>query len=267
MADENTRGAVWAQGDLYEPYVGRWSRLVAREFLQWLNRPRELRWLDVGCGTGALTQTILELCEPASVVGVDVSEGMVQYAQDKTQDARASFRVANAQDLRVDSGAFEVVVSGLVLNFAPNPERMVSEMRRACRLNGRAALYVWDYAGEMQMMRHFWDAAAELDPAARALDEGTRFPLANKRALWNLFLDAGLNDVQTRAIDVPTHFKNFDDYWTPFLSGQAPAPHYTMSLTEEKRAALRENVRARLPIETDGSIKLMARALAVRGTR
>jgi len=267
MTGEKTRGDVWAQGDLYEPYVGRWSRLVAREFAQWLNRPRALRWLDVGCGTGALTQTILDECHPASVVGVDVSEGMVQYAQAKTQDARATFRVANAQELRVDSGAFEMVVSGLVLNFASNPERMVSEMRRACRLNGRVALYVWDYAGEMQMMRYFWDAAAQLDPTTRALDEGTRFPLANTRALWNLFLDARLNDVQTRTIDVPTHFKNFDDYWTPFLSGQAPAPHYAMSLSEAKRVELRERLRARLPKERDGSIRLFARALAVRGTR
>jgi hypothetical protein len=99
-------------------------------------------------------------------------------------------------------------------------------MARACRLNGRVALYVWDYAGEMQFMRHFWDAAAEIDPAARELDEGVRFPIANSKRLWNLFLDAGLNDVTTRAIDVPTHFRNFDDFWTPFLGGQGPAPGY-----------------------------------------
>lgn len=265
---ENTRPAeVWAQGDLYEPYVGRWSRLVAREFLAWLKRPRNLRWLDVGCGTGALVRAILDEWEPASVVGVDHSEPILDYAREKIADSRAAFRTANAQDLPVEPGAYEVVVSGLVLNFVPNPERMVSEMRRACRLSGRVALYVWDYAGEMQFMRYFWDAAADLDPAARELDEGARFPLANARRLWNLFLDAGLNDVQTRAIDVPTHFKNFDDFWTPFLSGQAPAPHYTMSLPEEKRAELRELLRTRLPASSDGSIKLIARALAVRGTR
>lgn len=267
MSQGQIRAEVWAPGDAYEPYVGRWSRLVAREFLRWLARPPGLNWLDVGCGTGALVQTILAEAQPATLVGVDRSEGFVEYAREKIQDPRVTFRVMNAQELQIERGSYETVVSGLVLNFVPSPERMVVEMMRACRLNGRVALYVWDYAGEMQMMRYFWDAAGDLDPAARELDEGVRFPLANTRQLWNLFLDAGLNDVQTRAIDVQTRFRNFDDYWAPFLGGQGPAPAYTMSLSEEKRAALRERLRARLPKERDGSIRLIARALAVRGTR
>jgi SAM-dependent methyltransferase len=267
MSDSITHHTAWAQGDAYEPYVGRWSRLVAREFVEWLGVIKDKRWLDVGTGSGALAQAILEGSAPNAVVGVDSSEAFTEHARETIRDERASFLVADAQDLKVERGAFDAVVSGLVLNFVPKPERMVTEMARACRLNGRVALYVWDYAGEMQFMRHFWDAAAEIDPAARELDEGVRFPIANSKRLWNLFLDAGLNDVTTRAIDVPTHFRNFDDFWTPFLGGQGPAPGYVMSLTEEKRAALRERLKERLPHNKDESIHLVARALAVKGTR
>lgn len=267
MSDVLNRGQVWAQGAAYEPYVGRWSRLVAREFLQWLGVQKSKRWLDVGSGTGALVQTILDTAYPDKVVAVDRSEAFVAYAREIISDARAEFRVADAQDLKTERGTFDAVVSGLVLNFVPSPERMVAEMSRACRLYGKVALYVWDYAGGMQLMRHFWDAAAELDSTARELDEGVRFPTANQRALWDLFLDAGLNDVMTRAIDVPTHFQNFDDFWSPFLGGQGPAPDYAMSLSEEKRVALREKIRARLPHTADGSIPLIARAWAVKGTR
>lgn len=267
MADELTQGQVWSRGDEYESYVGRWSRLVAREFLQWLGARSGKRWLDVGCGTGVITQTILEMAAPEAVVGVDRSEQIIEFARAHSSDARAQFRVADAQELKTERGAFDAVVSGLVINFVASPERMITEMTRACRLNGSVGLYVWDYAGEMQLMRHFWDAASELDPAANALDEGVRSPVANPKRLWNLFLDAGLNDVMTRAIDVPTHFENFEDYWRPFLSGQAPAPHYTMSLSEEKRVALRERLRERLPHNADGSIDLIARAWAVKGSR
>jgi hypothetical protein len=126
---------------------------------------------------------------------------------------------------------------------------------------------VWDYAGDMQLMRYFWDAAGTLDPRARALDEGVRFPLCRPQPLRELFAGAGLDDVEVRPIDVATRFRDFDDYWTPFLGGQAPAPGYAMSLDDERRTALREHIRSRLPVETDGSIGLVARAWAVRAHR
>jgi SAM-dependent methyltransferase len=152
-----------------------------------------------------------------------------------------------------------------VLNFVPKPEVAVREMRRAVRTGGIVAAYVWDYAGKMELMRHFWDAAVALDPAARELDEGPRFPLCNEKSLRALFAQAELKGVEVRAIDAPTPFKDFDDYWQPFLGGQGPAPGYCMSLAEEKRAALRERLRAKLPLEPDGTIKLIARAWAVKG--
>jgi SAM-dependent methyltransferase len=258
---------VWASGVAYEPYVGRWSRLVARELLAWLAVPPSARWLDVGCGTGALTQTILELAAPQAVRGVDTSAGYVAYARRQVGDLRASFAIADAWTLPDADDVYDAVVSGLVLNFVPQPEQAAGEMARVARSDGTVAAYVWDYAGEMQLMRHFWNAAVALDPAARDLDEGRRFPLCRPEPLGALFRAAGLGDVETRAIDVPTHFHDFADYWTPFLGGQGPAPSYAKSLSAERRAALRDRLQAGLPLESDGSIHLIARAWAVRGRR
>ncbi|MGB8983901.1 MAG: methyltransferase domain-containing protein [Anaerolineales bacterium] len=258
---------VWAKGDSYEPYVGRWSRLVAQEFIPWVGLPEDKHWLDVGCGTGALSQTILSLANPQKVKGVDRSEGFAEVARRKTDPSKAEFELGDAQALPVESETYDAAVSGLVLNFVPQPDRMVAEMRRAVCKGGTVALYVWDYAGKMQFMRHFWNAAAALDPAARDFDEGRRFPLCSPDALTTLFHDAGLTEVRTRPIDISTDFKDFDDYWKPFLGGQGSAPGYAMALSEEQRAKLRERIYNSLPFALDGSIPLIARAWAVRGIK
>ena len=265
VAMSEVRKDNWAAGKLYEPYVGRWSRLVAKEFLQWLQLPAQLDWLDVGCGTGALTQAILQQTQPRSVTGIDPSAGFIDYAKAQITDPRVTFEVADAQSLPVQSARFDVAVSGLVLNFVPKPLLAAQEMARAVRPAGVVAAYVWDYAGKMELMRYFWDAAVALDPSASKLAEGLRFPICQPPALVALFSEAGLRDVQTHTIDAPTAFRDFDDYWNPFLGGQGPAPGYAMSLSEEHRGALRDRIRATLPIASDGSISLIARAWAVRG--
>jgi SAM-dependent methyltransferase len=259
------RPDVWAAGDAYEPYVGRWSRLVAREFLAWLALGPDLRWLDVGCGTGALTQTILATASPREVIGVDPSEGFIAYARDRTRDPRAAFKTADAGGLAAEAGGFDAAVAGLVLNFIPAPAAALTAMARAVRPGGTVACYVWDYAEGMQMMRAFWDAAVALDPGARDLDEGRRFPLCRPQPLRALFDEAGLQRTEVRAIDVPTVFTSFDDYWSPFLGGQGPAPTHCMALPEDRRRQLRDRIRAALPVATDGSIRLSARAFAIRG--
>ena len=255
----------WASGDKYEPYVGRWSRLVAREFLAWLAIPAGSSWLDVGCGTGALSQTILQIAEPAKIKGVDRSDNFAAYAQAHTQDKRAEFEVGDAQALTVESGSFDAVVSGLVLNFIPQPELVAAEMTRVARQGGMVAVYVWDYADGMQFMRHFWDAAEALDPNAVELDEGRRFSICQPEPLKQLFETAGLHNVEVKPIEIPTTFRDFDDYWSPFLGGQGPAPSYLMSLSEERRTVLSERIRAGLPFASDGSIPLVARVWAVKG--
>ena len=258
---------VWASGEAYEPYVGRWSRRVARELLSWLAVAPGSRWLDVGCGTGGVSQAIVQFVEPATVYGIDRAPGYVAFAREHVTDPRARFDVGDAQMLPVEDGTFDAAVSGLVLNFVPEPQRMVAEMARAVRAGGVVAIYVWDYAGKMQLMRHFWNAAVALDPGAFNLDEGWRFPICHPERLAARFHAAGLKDVAVRAIDIDTDFRDFDDYWGPFLGGQAPAPSYAMSLTEERRVALRERIRNSLPFALDGSIPLVARAWAVRGVR
>ena len=260
-------GRLWAAGEAYEPYVGRWSRLVAADFLGRLGVPAGSHWLDVGCGTGALSGAILGRCAPASVLGVDPSEGFLAHARRHLTDARLRFCRGDAQALPVADGAFGAVVSGLVLNFVPDQPKAAAEMRRAARQGGRVAAYVWDYADGMQMMRRFWDAAAALDPAgAGGRDEALRFPLCRPGPLRALFEGAGLRAVEVTAIEVLTVFRDFEDYWAPFLGGGAPAPAYCLSLDAERRAALRERLRATLPTEADGSIRLPARAWAVQGT-
>jgi len=256
---------AWSRSDAYDAYVGRWSRHVARKFVAWLGVGPGLRWLDVGCGTGALPAAIVADTDPVAVLGVDASSGFVEEAQRRLADPRVRFEVADAASLDVDQG-FDVATSGLVLNFLPDPAGVVASMGRAVVDGGVVAAYVWDYADRMELMRYFWDAARQLDPAAGELDEGVRFPLCHPERLAELWADAGLGSIETTAIDVPTVFTDFDDYWSPFLSGQAPAPGYAMSRSEEQRSALREAMRVSLPIAADGSISLIARAWAVRGT-
>jgi SAM-dependent methyltransferase len=258
---------TWVSGELYEGYVGRWSRLVAREFLKWLAVPVDSRWLDVGCGTGILSRTILDLTEPARVKGVDRSESFINFAREHVRDERVEFEIGDAQALSAGSGSFDAAVSGLMLNFVPQPDRAIAEMARVTRLNGVVAAYVWDYADRMQLLRYFFDSAIALDPKVVELDEGRRFPICKPDALGRLFETAQLQNVEVRPIEVPTIFRDFDDYWTPFLGGQGPAPSYAMSLSEEHRAALRERIRASLPINSDGSISLVARVWAARGIR
>lgn len=255
---------VWAVADAYETYVGRWSRPVAAEFVRRLRVPPGGAWLDAGCGTGALTQVVLGSAEPAEVVGVDPAEAFLDTARARVTGA--TFLLADAQALPLPDRHFDAVVGGLMLNFVPDPERAVAEFARVARPGAVVGAYVWDYAAGMAMMRHFWSAAAHLDPAAAALDEGTRFPLCRPDALQELWAGAGMHDVSVWPIDVDTVFRDFDDYWTPFLGGQGPAPGYTMSLSEERREALRDRLRSTLPFAADGSLPLTARAWAVMGT-
>jgi SAM-dependent methyltransferase len=256
---------VWEVGDAYEAYVGRWSRPVAREFVAWLAVPAGRYWLDVGCGPGALTSAALTT-DPARVTGVDRSRVFLAEARSRAGGSRTGFAAGDARALPVPGGRFGVVVSGLCLNFVAEPRQAVAEFARVTAPGGVAAAYVWDYGDGMAMMRHFWDAAAALDPGAAEFDEGNRFTVCAPGPLAGLWADAGFAEVGTRAIDVPTVFTGFADFWEPFLGGQGPAPGYVASLSDRQRAGLRESLRSRLPVAADGSIRLTARAWAVRGS-
>jgi SAM-dependent methyltransferase len=255
----------WTGGGDYESYVGRWSRIVAEEFIDWLATPEGAAWLDVGCGTGALTATILARAAPASVVAIDRSADFVAHASAHVHDRRAVFLVADAAALPLTGTRADVVTSGLLLNFLPDPDAALRELRRVARPGAIVAAYVWDYAEGMQPIRAFWDAAIELAPSARESDEATRFPLCAPDRLEKLLAGAGLLDVSVRAIDAEAAFRDFNDYWTPFLSGVGPAPGYCAALPADQREALRSRLLARLS-PGGGPFSLNARAFAVRGS-
>ena len=257
------RTVTWASGPAYEAFMGRWSALVAERFLDRVEAPEGARWLDLGCGTGVLSRAVLAR-GVRDVCGVDPSPAFVAHAA-STSGAR--FAVGDAQRLPFRDRSFGGVVSALVLNFIPDLAAALAEVHRVVAPGGVAAAYVWDYSGEMQFLRRFWDAAFRVDESAAALDEGKKFTIARPERLERAFAAAGFSDVTTWAIDIPTRFRHFDDFWQPFLGGTGPAAGFVLSLDEPRRAALRDGLRASLPVAADGSIELIARAWAVRAVR
>jgi SAM-dependent methyltransferase len=259
---ESGAGQVWEQGEVYDGYMGRWSLLVADVFVDWLGVDAGGSWLDVGCGTGALSSRIVERAQPSALACVDGSAPFVEAAHRRLGDA-AEYRVADAAQLPFEDKSFDAVVSGLVLNFIPDPGAALDEQARVSR--GAVGAYVWDYAEGMEMLKLFWEEASAVDPAAAALDEGLRFSISREETLREAFEAAGLGAVESRPIDVPTVFRDFDDLWKPFLGGQGPAGAFAVSLDDERRDELRERLRDRVPASDDGTIRLTARAWAVRG--
>lgn len=256
---------TWDAGGPYERFVGRWSRLVARAFLAWLAVPAGRSWTDVGCGTGALTESILTQCAPTAVIGIDRSEGFLAEARRHTTDARVRFLVGDATALPLDATTCDVTASGLVLHFVADPPTMVREMIRVTKPGGTVAAYVWDYAGGMEMLRFFWDAAVAVNPQDTQLDQAERFPLCQPAPLTTLWQDLGLMAVTVQAIAIPTVFQDFDDYWIPFLGKQGAAPTYLASVDTETQEQIRTVLQSRLVPAPDGTIALTARAWAIQG--
>jgi SAM-dependent methyltransferase len=256
---------AWDSGQAYEQFVGRWSRKVATELVRWLAPPAGLVWADIGCGTGALASTILDLCAPSAIYGIDASEKFVSLARQRINVPHARFETGDVTRLPWPSGHCDVTASALVLNFVRDHESMVREMARVTKPGGRVAAYVWDYAGGMQMMRHFWDAAIVVSPADARLDQAERFPLCHPGPLQAAFEGAGLTSVAVRAIEIPTVFRDFDDYWSPFLGKTGTAPTYLATLGDDVRERIRRRLESRLASIPGAPIELTARAWAIQG--
>jgi SAM-dependent methyltransferase len=245
--------------------MGRWSRPLGEAFLAWLRPAHERHWLEVGCGTGALTGAIVHGWAPRSVAACDPSDAFIAHARDRMTDSCVSFVVGSADALPLRDGGFDVAASALVFNFLPAPRETLEALRHRLRPGGTVAACVWDYAGGMEFLRAFWDEATAVDSRAAALDEGRRFDLCSPHALRTLFEGAGLMDVDTGSIDIETRFAGFEDYWEPFLRGTGPAPAFVASLEPPAREDLRERLRRRLREAADGALVLRARAWSVRG--
>lgn len=259
---------TWGNADAYEAYMGRWSRPMADGVLKWLQTAPGLRWLDIGCGTGALTGAIVEQATPHSVAGIDPSADFLATARNQIVDLRVQFTVATATELPFPDASFDIVIAGLVLHLIAEPARAVREMARVTRPGGTVAAYVWDFAGERQFTHAFWNPATDLDPNAAAFDPGAQSPICACEPLTATFTSAGLQATTVESVAIPVVFRNFDDFWLPhLLKGSSPAQRYAATLDEPALAALRERLLATLPIAEDGSIPLQGRAWAASGIR
>ncbi|MGB8582477.1 MAG: class I SAM-dependent methyltransferase [Candidatus Sulfotelmatobacter sp.] len=257
----------WTSGADYDQWMGRWSRLLAREFLKWLDLPHGFRWIDICCGSGVVAETIVELCQPASIDGIDASSQQIEFARRHRTRPHVTFQTGNARALPFADSSFDVAVCGLGLNYIPQPEPGLKEFRRVVRPEGTIAAYVWDYSEGARFLREFWDAAAAIDSEAVEFDQARRFPMCTPEGLRTLFEQTGLQHSTVHALDVVTRFMNFDDYWQPLLTGQGSAPNYLATRDERTKTLIRDRLREVLPANARGEIELPARAWAIRVRR
>ena len=255
---------MWNDAVGYESYVGHWSRAVAPRFLAWLALPTRLRWLDVACGTGALSSAILTHCGPEEVVGLDASADYLAAAQGSYRGPRVRFVVGDANVLSFPSTSFDVSVSGLALNFIAF-DHALAEQRRVVRSGGTIAAYVWDYADGYEFARRFWDAALSIDPRAAAYDPGRKATICREQNLHEALVAAGCTGVETCVFDDSGEFPSREAYWHAFDARQGSTFDYLSLLTDEQRLRLQASLLSTM--NPHGPVKLKIRALAVKGLR
>jgi ubiquinone/menaquinone biosynthesis C-methylase UbiE len=248
-------------GAAYERFMGRWSRGAGKVFLDWIAPTPGACWLDVGCGTGSFTELIVDMCSPASVSAIDPEQAQINHARNGPVANRARFEVGDAEVLPFADGTFDVVVSGLVLNFIPDPVQALSEMLRVTRRGGTIGGYVWDFAADLSptwpMRRGLRQLGASIAPTPG--DENTGLT-----ALSALFERAGLQGVVTNSVDVTMRFADFDDFWTTQTPSFNPIAKMISKLEISRRTRLIEAVRAEV-VRPDGTVEYSARANAVSG--
>lgn len=245
----------------YDRSMARWSRAVGEVFLEWLDPPRNARWLDVGCGTGVFTAVILERCEPKYVVAVDPAVAQIDHARAEPVGARADFHVADAQVLPFASERFDVVSAALVINFIPDPAKALAEMHRVARPDGLIAAYVWDFAADLSpsgpLRRALHAAGVDVAPVPGTASSGIE-------AMHALFAGAGLADIVTRVIEVAMPFPDFEAFWHAQALGYGPLAKTIASLPETTLDQVREAMRADLVPRGDGQYEYRSRAHAIR---
>ncbi len=248
-------------GAAYERFMGRWSRTVGDIFLQWLAPPPNVRWLDLGCGTGAFTELVLDNCSPGEIVAVDPAKAQIEQVRRLPLAQRADFQVADAMALPFPDGNFDIVASALVINFIPERAKALAEMHRVARPGGVVTGYVWDFSSGLspnaRVQRAVRSIGGNLPPIAGTAD-------STLDRLHAMFAAAGLTDIATTMIDVEQTYRDFDDFWDAQTPSFMPAAKAIAALPENERARLRDSVRAGLPTNTDGSVTHSARANAIK---
>jgi SAM-dependent methyltransferase len=248
-------------GAAYDRYMGVWSRSAGEAFLDWLNVPSGLRWLDVGCGAGAFTEMIVRRCAPSSVAGIDPSEAQLAFARKHPALSAVDFRQGDAMALPFGDDSFDAAVMPLVIFFVPQPPKGVAEMARVVRGGGTVGAYAWDVTGGGFPYDALWKELRAMGLPVPTEPSRDASRLEVQRTLWT---GAGLVDVETRALTVQRTFANFDDYWTTILGG--PSVSGTLkAMPPDQIAHLQSRMREVLPASAGGEITLSARANAVKG--
>jgi SAM-dependent methyltransferase len=247
--------------------MGRWSRLLAPLVVDFAAVPETGRVLDIGSGIGVLAFEIAKRRAGVQVTGIDPSKEFVAYAMRTNPfPERTSFQQGDAQDLHFPDRTFVASVSLLVFNFIRDPEKALRQLRRVTQPRGRISAAVWDYGGQMRMLRAFWDAAVVVDAGAEKLDE-KHMPLCRAGQLLQLWKQCGLEEVHEQPLDITMRFDSFTDYWEPFLLGQGPAGAYLRTVQDDRLQVLRATVKRQLSISSESdAFSLPARVWAVRGT-
>ncbi|MBV8459351.1 MAG: methyltransferase domain-containing protein [Candidatus Eremiobacteraeota bacterium] len=254
---------MFGQAEDYERFMGRWSRRLARQFVDFAQLGSVRRVIDVGCGTGALAAAIAEIAPAAEIVGIDPSAPYVERARSQV---RGQFTIGNAQELAFEDASFDAACACLVLNFIPNQKAALAEMRRVVRPGGTLAAVVWDHAEGMTMLKTFWDVVDELDRDPKPVEEPN--PLLGPRDLQRLWHDMGLVDIRFEPLVIDMPFASFDDYWQPFSHGQGPAGMYVAQASPAMRVDIARELRRRFSISNPlAPFTLTARAWAIRGTK
>ncbi len=258
----------WSDGELYERYTGRWSRLIANEFIAWLGieGSRLENCIDMGCGTGALSEALLANAVCESLTCFDLSPAYLSLAKKRIQSKEVEFLLGDGQNTLLPSGKYCGVVSGLAVNFVESPEKMLSEMRRLGRSGATLGLYIWDFADGMKPIRMFWDAAHECRaPDVEELDSANLFPICQRENLLESISEAGWLEPEVAPVEIDARFENFDDYWTPFLSGQGTAPAFAVGLGEEVREKVRQTLCAMVTHDSNEPFVLRTSAWGAKG--
>jgi len=256
----------WDDTQGYEMYVGRWSSVLSIDFVNWLNARGNSKWLEIGCGTGALTKVIAGKCTPSYLLAIDQSDSYLEKARENTNPGNISFLNADISSCDLNQ-KFHYITSGLVLNFIPLVEELLRRLVNNLESGGQMSSFVWDYGGHYQPMRHFWNAASEMFPGSEKFDAGKNFDICAKEKLIALFERIGLNDIQFTTIERIATFQNFNDYWLPITSAQGSVTKFMSTLTDAEKDKLKELIKSRLPIAFNGEIKLVISVLAVKGRR
>jgi ubiquinone/menaquinone biosynthesis C-methylase UbiE len=253
---------MFSDGEAYERMMGRWSQPVGEVFLDWLDAPKGLRWLDVGCGNGAFTEVLIKRRAPASVDAIDPSEGQLAYARKRPTTTMAQFRRGDSQALPYADGSFDAVAMALVITFIPDAARAIAEMARVARPGGWLGTYMWDAIGGGLPISPLHAAMESL-----GLPRMERPGAANsqRQAMQRFWENAELQSIETRVIRIPVVYPSFDDFWSSNTAPIGPQGKVISTLSPEIKEQLRNRVREQLPIAADGRIAYQAFANAVKG--